>query len=219
MVKIKKGFKVDRIKARRDPANLRKNKRGGKKDDNKQGTVNVSTGTGAAARPKIIKFDTESMKDYITGFHQRKNQRRMYAIKKAKEEHRATVNTERKQKRESRRQMYNNLSQFPINEDFKLTMPGDENSDESGDEDFGGTHRQTYTGAQDDTVVDVEVEALDLGGPTGTTRTHAAADSSSDEESEEPENPNQFPSGKSSNPFAFPSSGTPAKVRLIRKRK
>eukprot|EP01064_Diplonema_japonicum_P002523 TRINITY_DN115_c4_g1_i1.p1 TRINITY_DN115_c4_g1~~TRINITY_DN115_c4_g1_i1.p1 ORF type:complete len:236 (+),score=59.33 TRINITY_DN115_c4_g1_i1:72-710(+) len=209
--KIKKGFKVDRIKARRDPMNLRK-KKGGVKKDESVTKVSVNTGGGAASRPKVIKFDTDSMKDYITGFHQRKNQRRMYAIKKAKDEHRATVNSERKQTRESQRNLYNTMSQFPITEDFKLSMPGDENS---GDEEEDYT--QTYTGAQEDTVVDVEVEALNLGGPVGTVQ--QARELSSDDESDDGAGATQsFPAPANPNPFAF-SSSAPAKVRLIRKRK
>ena len=172
----------------------------------------ASTGSGSTVvRPKVIKLDSAGMKDFITGFHQRKNQRRIFAIKKAKDEHRKTVNAERRQRREERRQTYNNMTQFPITEDYKLAIPGKDSDNESDDNDVdmeeeGQVETTTYNGTQNDTVVDVEVEGLDLGTNSHTVR--ARAPSSEDSSEDEAE--------KST---AFPSAAPTGRYRLVRKRK
>eukprot|EP01063_Lacrimia_lanifica_P006015 TRINITY_DN13615_c2_g1_i1.p1 TRINITY_DN13615_c2_g1~~TRINITY_DN13615_c2_g1_i1.p1 ORF type:complete len:217 (+),score=104.10 TRINITY_DN13615_c2_g1_i1:53-703(+) len=216
MPKIKKGFKVDRLKSKNDPAKLRKGRRGKEAAERAaKEAVQASSGT-QVARPKVIKFDTDSMKDYITGFHLRKNVRRMQAMKKVKDDHRAQVNSERKERRESRRLVYNTISQFPINEEFRLVMPGQEEGDSDEDVD-GGRYTETYAGQNEESMVDVEVEELDL---TGTGRVRASRDDASsddddddDESAEAPMNP-LFASAA-----AFPTNGAPTKVRLVRKRK
>eukprot|EP00754_Rhynchopus_humris_P040102 Rhum_TRINITY_DN23149_c0_g1::Rhum_TRINITY_DN23149_c0_g1_i1::g.177257::m.177257 len=237
MVKIKKGFKVDRAKARRDPAQLRKGKRA--VDAKKNSKVEASTApTPASARPKVIKFNTDQMKDYITGFHVRKNQRRMYAIKKAKDDHRAQVNSERKDRREERRKIFNQISQFQINEDYKLEMPGTGSDDEAADDDdessedesddadsdegdADGVDRVTYAGANDDTQVDIEVGELDLGIVGGAS---SASRSAPDQARRRPRPAGGAASGGGGFPSsdaAFPGTeaAAPTRVRLIRRRR
>ncbi|KAJ9467372.1 hypothetical protein DIPPA_08471 [Diplonema papillatum] len=211
MPKLKKGFKVDRIKAGKDPSNLRKGKRA-KPAETQVISANTST-SAAAARPKAIKFNATQMQEYITGFHVRKNQRRMYAMKKAKEDHRSSMNDERKKRRESRRQIYNKLSQFPISEDFRLSLPGDGmDSDDAFDEETGRANRQSYQGADEDTTVDVVVE--DLEGLPGQSfgKIRALIDESDDDEDDEGADSVQ-------DELAFPSVPMPSKVRLIRKKR
>ena len=168
----------------------------------------------------------------------------MYAIKKAKDDHRAQVNSERKDRREERRKIFNQISQFQINEDYKLEMPGtgsddgagdddddndddDESSDEGedtsdADSDAGaGVDRVTYAGANDDTQVDIEVGELDLGIVGGASSTTRAA----------PEQARRRPrstGASSGGGGGFPSSDTgfpgteaaaPTRVRLIRRRR
>eukprot|EP00662_Eupelagonemidae_sp_cell21_P042921 gene42921-41488_t len=82
-----------------------------------------------------------------------------------KEAHRAEVNKERRNRREQRRQKYNQVSQFPIGEDWKIGQLeagsddgfGEEEEDEEEeDEEEGGgvpaAQRETYDGAADSYV-------------------------------------------------------------------
>eukprot|EP01062_Namystynia_karyoxenos_P036025 TRINITY_DN2626_c1_g1_i1.p2 TRINITY_DN2626_c1_g1~~TRINITY_DN2626_c1_g1_i1.p2 ORF type:complete len:247 (+),score=65.36 TRINITY_DN2626_c1_g1_i1:78-818(+) len=183
MPKLKKGFKSDRLAAKRDPAKLRKRRAV------KTGQAKVTSGSMRAAgkdggkqkdgekksRPKVVSLDTKSLKTYVTGFHKRKMQRQLYARRKAKEAHRAAVNSERRDRRERRRQLYNQVSQFQIDENWKVQVPEDMVEDDPGggsgsdsDEDVEEEEEAgpaTYDGAEG-SVVEVSTEPLSLGGPS-----------------------------------------------------
>ena len=159
-------------------------------------------------------------------------------MKKAKEDHRATVNSERRERREERRKIYNNISQFQINEAFRLEMPGDDQEEaHHGDEDMASdagssdsyevsddvsedvaepsTHKETYSGANEDTEVDVEVEELDLGGFGGASSSAFAGQLGGTLH----KRAKAKPKAPTEDPSAFPAVPAPTRVRLIRKRR
>lgn len=74
------------------------------------------------AAVKEIKFDNEARRDYVLGFHRRKNERRAQAQFQVRVTHRKKVQSDRQDMREAARQQYNALMQVPIGPDFTLDL-------------------------------------------------------------------------------------------------
>eukprot|EP01065_Artemidia_motanka_P025436 TRINITY_DN30432_c0_g1_i1.p1 TRINITY_DN30432_c0_g1~~TRINITY_DN30432_c0_g1_i1.p1 ORF type:complete len:241 (+),score=68.47 TRINITY_DN30432_c0_g1_i1:62-784(+) len=240
MAKMKKGFKSDRLAAKRDPARRRKEKamKTGKATVSsahmKPGKKAESGGIGGGdkgekkARPKAINLDTKSLKEYVTGFHKRKMQRKLYGRKRAREAHRAAVNTERRERRERRRQLFNQVTQFPMDENFKICLP-DEESDYDDDDGDGPVsaeptaHNEVYEGAEESTVeVCTEPLALAtsvLAPPVRQGRRRVREESASESE-EAPPPPRRRRRQAAAADLGFPETDPVpgAKLRLVRRR-
>mmetsp|Transcript_7947 Transcript_7947/g.10614 ORF Transcript_7947/g.10614 Transcript_7947/m.10614 type:complete len:254 (-) Transcript_7947:168-929(-) len=78
-----------------------------------------------AIQPKEISFDSSSREEFLTGFHRRKNERRVNASMQKRRSHTKKIRTERKDRREAARQQYNEMMQHPIKPDFTFQPSGE----------------------------------------------------------------------------------------------
>ena len=129
----KKGFKVDRYE--RYQAKRRGEVLPSKKEANRKKNLQTAT--------KEVRFDESARHEFLTGFHKRKNERRVKAFTDAKKKIAKENQKMRQEQREEARRAYNNFAKVPILPDYSYQLPNyvgsiaDEGDDETRDEEGG----------------------------------------------------------------------------------
>lgn len=123
----KKGFKIDRYERYQA-------KRRGEVVPNKKKKDVVQSAT------KEVRFDESARQEFLTGFHKRKNERRVKAFTDAKKKIAKENQKMRQEQREEARRAYNNFAKVPILPDYSYQLPnytGDDGEEEEGEDGSG----------------------------------------------------------------------------------
>lgn len=157
--KTKKGFKSDRY----DRYQLHRKKQQGFNPKAKKETH---------APVKEVRFDASDRKEFLLGFHKRKNERRATAFTDAKKKIKTENAKFRREQREEARRAYNAYAKVPILPDYSYQLPhqqlkeADDGSDPEEDEQLGSDFYSHEDSFGDVEGVSVKVEPLRR--PTGT---------------------------------------------------
>lgn len=107
----KKGFKVDRYQ--RYQENRKRQQGIATKDSKKEKPGSV----------KEVRFDASDRKEFLTGFHKRKNERRATAFMDVKHKQKVENSKFRREQREEARRAYNAYAKVPILPDYSYRLP------------------------------------------------------------------------------------------------
>eukprot|EP00331_Platyophrya_macrostoma_P000717 CAMPEP_0176408212 /NCGR_PEP_ID=MMETSP0127-20121128/1827_1 /TAXON_ID=938130 /ORGANISM="Platyophrya macrostoma, Strain WH" /LENGTH=249 /DNA_ID=CAMNT_0017787475 /DNA_START=102 /DNA_END=851 /DNA_ORIENTATION=+ len=148
----KKGFKVDRYERYQEH---RKQQQG-------LGTTKASKKEKPGS-VKEVRFDATDRKEFLTGFHKRKNERRATAFLDMKHKQKVENSKFRREQREEARKAYNAYAKVPILPDYSYHLPSAASAAGAGEDDEDSFHGEENDDGIDDSFFRADNELGDYG--------------------------------------------------------